>query len=484
MPNKSQMLPDSQFPTQAIKESVQVQNPPDAAPQVGYFTYLLASAADSILSWGVNTARRDQQLREFWPTESYLAGTVANVSFRNAGFDWEIRGGSEKVNQAVTDMLMRAIGVGAVGWSHFCKPHTQDLSTTDNGAFIELIRDPGVDANSRFKDELAPVIGIAHLDSGRCARTGNVEYPVVYQDKDEKYHRMRWFEVIPFSDMPSPIERMNGVGVCAVSRALRLAQIMRSIAIFKDEEVSGRNVKKVHVVGGVGRQQLDDAILRTVEKANNAGQMRFIEHAVLASLDPEKAVSHEEIDLASLPEGFNYDQEMQWFIAGLALDFGVDYQELAPLPGGQIGSSAQSAVLDRKSSGKGPRNWMDSISQAFKNYGVLPRGCEMVFNDKNQQEEMEAQGVRTAAAEEAAIVVNSKIFSPEAVAKSLVRRGIYSQEDLDNTPPEWWAKAMEENKQQPVGDRGGNTIKEDVNRQNTGKPKETAGARLRKMLGG
>ena len=474
MPNVPKLQPDDQFPKQALAQSVQVQPPPEAYSGQ-FLTLLLASAADYITPWGMNQVRRDQQLRDFWPTESYLAGAVANVCFRNAGFDWEIRGENEKVNQSTTDMLRRAIGGDKVGWSHFVKAFSQDLYTTDNGAFIELIRDPGADANSKFKGERAPVIGIAHLDSGKCTRTGNAETPVIYTDREGRMHKMMWYQVIPFSDFPSANEKMNGVGYCAVTRALRLAQIMRSIEIYQDEEISGRNPKKIHVVGGVGRVQLDDAVRRSVENANNKGQTRFIEHAILASLDPEKAVSLVTIDLASLPDGFNLDQQMQWYIAGLALDFGVDYQEFAPLPGGNIGSASQSITLARKSYGKGPRNWMDSISEGFKIYGVLPRICEMVFSDKDQEEEMEKQLVRTKAAEEAAIIVNSKILPAETVAKSLIRRGILEQADFDNTPPEWWKMAMDaaknENKQQPVGDRGGNTIAEDAARQDTGKTK-------------
>ena len=480
MPNTSKMTPDSQFPVEAIAESIQVA-PPVASNMGATLTFLIASAADSIIPWGMNQVMRDRQLRDFWPTESYLAGAVANVSFRNAGFDWEIKGDSQKVNQVVTDMLMRSIAGDKIGWSEFVKKFSQDLYTTDNGAFIELIRDPGMDVNSKFKAERAPVIGIAHLDSGKCTRTGNVEVPVLYTDRNSKLHKLKWYEVIPFSEFPSANENMNGVGYCSVTRALRMAQIMRSIAIFKDEEVSGRNIKKINIVGGVGRTQIEDALARTTENANNRGQMRYIEHSILASLDPEKAVSLVTVDLASLPEGFNYDQEMQWYIAALALDFGVDYQEFAPLPGGQIGSSAQSAVLDKKSSGKGPRNWMDSISEGFTNYGVLPRGTTMIFNDKNEQEELERQVVRTKASEEAAILVNSKIFSPKAVAMSLVRRGIYEQEDIDNTDPEWWKAAMEP-KAQPVGDRGGNTLQQDAKRTDAGKPKPNSSDRLLKEI--
>lgn len=486
MPNVSKLAPEGDFPVEAIQQSVQVQ-PPDASPfQGGFLTIGIASVADQITAWGRNTKARDKQLREFWPTESYLAGAVANVAFRNSTFDWEIKGPSDRVNQAVTDMLHRAMGRDKVGWSDFVKIHSQDLYTQDNGAFIELIRDPGMDANSKFKAERAPVIGIAHLDAGQCVRTGQAEVPVLYEDRDGKLHKMKWYEVIPFSDFPSAIEKMNGVGYCAVTRALRLAQIIRSIAIFKDEEVSGRNVKKINIVGGVGRQQIEDALSRTTEKAQNMGNIRYIEHSILASLDPEKSVSLVTVDLASLPEGFNYDQEMQWYISGLALDFGVDYQEFAPLPGGPIGSSAQSTILDKKSSGKGPRNWMDSMVESFMNYGVLPRGTQMIFNDKNEQEELEKQAIRTKASEEAAIIVNSKIFPPQTVAKSLIRRGIYEQEDFDNTPEEWWKNALElaknEANGQPVGDRGGNTLAEDAKRTDTSKPSETIGGRLKKWL--
>lgn len=487
MANTPKLIPEDQFPQAAIGASVQTQPPPTENPfQGGFLTFMLASSADQITPWGMNTKRRDQQLREFWPTESFLAGAVSTVCFRNAGFDWEIRGSSEKINTAVSDMLTSAIGRQKVGWTDFVKNFSEDLYTQDNGAFLELIRDPGVDANSRFKNEAAPVIGIAHLDAGSCIRTGNIETPVLYEDREGKLHKMKWYEVIQFSDLPSSVEKMNGVGYCSVTRALRLSQIMRSIAMFKDEEVSGRNVKKINIIGGVGRTQIEDALKRTTEQANNKGNARFIEHSILASLDPEKAVSLVTVDLASLPEGFNYDQEMQWYISGLALDFGVDYQEFAPLPGGGIGSSAQSTVLDRKSSGKGPRNWMDSISESFKNYGVLPRGCEMIFNDKNEQEEMERQIVRTKASEEAAIIVNSKILPAKTVAQSLVDRGIYSQKDFDSVPPEWWTMQAEaaksEAKGQPVGDRGGNTIAEDAKRQDTGKPSQTVGNRLAKWF--
>jgi len=482
MANISQLSPENQFPKEALEESVVVQPKPQG--QIldfsGYLALSLATVADSITPWGRAVPKRDQQLRDFWPTEPFMAGAVVNVSNRNAAFDWVIKGPSERVINAVTDMLLTSIAGDQIGWSSFVQRITQDGMTQDNGWFIELIRDPGMDATSKFQGPMAPVIGIAHLDAGSCTRTGNAEYPVVYRDRKGKDHKLAWYEVIPFSDYPSSIERMNGVGYCGVTRTLRLAQIMKSIEIFKDEKIGGRHFKSIHFVSGVQRSELADAQRRGKEEADNAGQIRYIDPVILASLDPEKPVSTATIDLASLPDNFNMDTELQWYIAGLALGLGADYQDLAPLPGGNIGSASQSMILHRKSSGKGPRVWMRTITEAFRVYGVLPRGYRMNFTDKDEQEELERQEVRTTAMEEYGIAVSRGILTPAAARRSLVERGIYSEKDVEGIPEEYGEDIVQP--KQTFGERGGNTIVEDNRRQDTAKPRETVADRLRKMF--
>ena len=89
--------------------------------------------------------------------------------------------------------------------------------------------------------------------------------------------------------------------------------------------------------------------------------------------------------------------------------------------------------------------------------------------------------MRTKAMEEMAIAVNQNILSPENAAKSLVMRGILKEGEIEGQE-EFWKLAMEERKQ-TVGSRGGNTIREDANRQDTGKQDLTVGDRLRKAFG-
>ena len=477
MARPPQLTPEGQFPGEVLAQSV--QKPPDviSVPASMVFTWNIATVADAISPWGRNIGLRDRQLREFWPSESFLAGAMANASFRNAAYEWEIRGSSTKVEQAVADIIRSAIAGDSFGWTNFVLKFSQDLYGQDNGAFVELIRDPGIDANSKFKNENAPVLGIAHMDSNQCTRTGNPEFPVIYTDRRGKDHKLAWYQVIPFSDYPSSIEKMNGVGVCAVTRSLRLAQIMRSIFIFKDEKVSGRHYKSIHMVSGVSKQDIKDIMKLGKEDADNFGQIRYIDPAILASLDPEKPVSTATIDLANLPDGFDFDEEMKWYISGLALCFGVDYQEFAPLPGGAIGSSNQSMMLNKKSSGKGPAMFM-KIAEALLNYGVLPRGYEMVFEDLDEQRELDKQTLRKLFQEEMALALRNGFLTPDAARKIGTQRGFYTETEMATIPTGYGEDLLLP--KQNFGDTGGNTISEDSGRTGGGAPDNTAGGRLRK----
>lgn len=483
MANTPQLQPDSQFPSQAVQQSVQdLPKGGEVNNQPLVLTFNIASVADSITKWGVNPVKRDRELRDFWPTESTLAGAITNVCLRNAAFKFVIKHSSTKVEQAVTDMMIASIGPGGqIGWVPKEAAVSQDVYTTDNGAFEELIRDPGMDATSKFKGPLAPVIGIAHLDSGRCVRTGDPEIPVLYMDRNEKIHKLNWYEVIPYSEMPSPIMAMNGIQVCAVSRILRMAQIMRAVNTLTDEMLTGRNHKKIHVVGGVGRQDIEDVKKRGQMDADGKGYQVFIEHAILASLDPEKPVSSVTINLAEFPEGFDYDVFMKWYISTLALAFAVDYQEFAPLPGGNLGSSEQSKILSQKSNAKGPATYQTTKINAYKIYGVLPRGATMEYEDQNQAEELEKQIIRTKAMEEYALAARNFTLTPEAIRADLVRRGIYTKETIAGIPDKYGLDQIAP--KQKLGQVGGNTIAENNSRTPTGaQDGGNVGQRLQKAL--
>lgn len=381
------------------------------------FALGMAEAADEIQKWGTDVDRRDRELREFWPSESILASAIYFACARNSAFEWTLDGPPKTVD-AVEYILNNAITTGSPGWMSFINAVSQDLYTTDNGAFIEVIRE----------EPTSPVLGIAHLDSYECIRTGDPAHPVLYRDRDGKYHKMPWYNIIALSDMPSPIQKMNGVGHCAVSRVLRYAQIMRDIAQYKHEKVSGQFYRAIHFVGGVAKQEIDDVQQRGYEDAHNQGLVRYIMPLIVASLDPEKPVSSETIELASLPDNFNIDEEMKWYINNLALGLGTDYQDLAPLPGGGLGSGTQSEVLHKKSNQRGSKWFMDAIAKEFEWRGIIPRNVEFEFVAQDNAEEQEEARLRKLRAEERAIRLNSGEIDFKTARKIAQEYGDFPEE--------------------------------------------------------
>lgn len=338
--------------------------------------FMLSSVADNMTPWGSSVARRDGELREFVPTEPVLSSAVYSTSVRNASFEWEIVPADpfkpipKNTIKASTRILKNSDRGG--GWQKFMLKICNDLYTQDNGAFIEVIR--------AKDDPNSPVLNIAHLDAGKCTRTGDPEVPVLYLDRLGKYHALKWYQVMTVEEFPSSIETMFGAQLCAVSRALRAAQILRDIQVYKLEKVSGRWARSIELVGGISRSEIEDAFKVATAEWDNAGLTRFNPHVIIPGIDPTNPVSHETIELASLPDQFSFDDEMKWYVAILAMAFGVDYQEFAPLPAGGLGSGQQSEILHLKTRGKGPAMIMSLFENLLNGDNrILPKTVKFQF---------------------------------------------------------------------------------------------------------
>lgn len=379
----------------------------------------VAEAADEMPPWSVNPRARDKSLREFWPKESFLASTVYGAAARASAFEWEIVASDpdkpEPVQtiKAVTDMLQNSDG--GEGWESLMMKTLIDLYTTDNGSFWELVR--------AKDDPSSPVIHIFPLDSVRCLRTGDPQVPVIYTDRYGREHNLKWYQVRALSDMPSSQEDAHGVGYCAVTRVLRAAQILRSIAIYKYEKVSGQFARAIHFVGGVSNEEIQNALNWAKQEAANVGMLRYMQPVILPSIDPSSPISHEQIDLASLPDSFDEESTFRWYIAQLALGFGVDYQELAPLPGGNLGSSQQSQVLHMKTQGKGPALLMRRIEHIINNSRLIPRTVKFQFKNSDAQTETQKADAMFARAKARAMLLQSGEIDPQAARELAVLQG-------------------------------------------------------------
>lgn len=337
--------------------------------------FTAALQADEFIPWGTNIRGRDLQLRTFYGTEPLLSSAVYIGAARMSAIPYEVVNSDpteprQKNTIRAAERLFRTADRGR-GWLSYLIKTVVDLYTTDNGAFTEVIREDNRPDS--------PIVGIAHLDSWRCERTGDPEKPVLYSDDKGRRHLLDWWNVIPLSEFPSPVETMFDAQACAVTRCLIAAQTIRDIMLYKKEKVSGNFARSLHFIGGVTRDNIDDALAIHAERVLSQNLMRYQQPPMIPTLDPEATLSHIQIDLASLPDAFDEDTTMRWYVTVVANAFGVDYQELAPLTGGSLGSGQQSEILHLKSRGKGPALLISLFENMFNDWGILPSTVKFQF---------------------------------------------------------------------------------------------------------
>ncbi|MBD3268487.1 hypothetical protein GF373_17605 [bacterium] len=393
-------------PEDSAALSVQDRADPDEARRSSPVVFYIADRGDDMKPIGIdNWPKRDEQLAEFWPTEPLLAGAIYSLQAKIAALEWSIEGPSKTV--AYYQSLLQNAGFGG-GWSTFALKWMNDLLTCDNGAFIEILRPRGAGPRSR-------VSGIAHLDSQRCERTGDPEVPVLYHSKrDNKLHPLHWWQVVVTSDMPSAREEERESGICAVSRALRAAQILRDIAIFKRQKVGGKRVPGIIFAQGIRRGVVQQAVEEALEQQRQEGLSHFTNPIVIAAHDPGQNLNVDLIELAGLPDGYDEDVTLQWYVAQLAIDFGVDYGEFAPLPGKGLGTASQVESMEERARGKGPRIVARLLEHAI-NYYVLPESTNFnLMTPDPGQERLDMDLSKTRAEERAIRIQSGEITVDEA----------------------------------------------------------------------
>ena len=111
----------------------------------------------------------------------------------------------------------------------------------------------------------------------------------------------------------------------------------------------------------------------------------------MGTIDPKADVGHDTIEMVTMPEGWDPEVQFKQYMNMIAMAFASDYQEFAPLPGGGLGTGAQSEMLHLKSRGKGPGLFMKLMSHGL-NFRVFPSTAQFVYTEQDlQAEEQEAR---------------------------------------------------------------------------------------------
>lgn len=342
-----------------------------------FWTFMesLGGRNEAVPRWGNpgRTARLRQLVRE----EPILAGAVATIVSKVAALDWQITGGRNRVSRY--HAILGEAEDGA-GWPFLLDPWLQDYLTADIGGVIELARD----------GETGPVAGLYHLDASRLALTGNVLAPLAYSPSDGKGKQipLRPLDFSRIVDMRSPDETKRGLGLSAVSRALKASQLLLALYRYEEEQLADLPPQGIAAVTGLTMAELAEAYDLYEAKRRSKEELTFKGVLWLAAQsNPLQQIGVNLTPFSTLPSHWNRTEIVTQYIYVLALDFGVDPREFWPVSQGPLGSGKEAEIQAEKAKGKGFGQLIAKLERAI-NWDILPAGLEFAFDLRDSEDDL------------------------------------------------------------------------------------------------
>ena len=303
--------------------------------------------------------------------------------------------------------------------------HLRDFLTTDNGSFIEIVRQSSA-AGSK-------IVGLRHLDSVRCYRTGDPERPLVYIDSTGRHHLLNYDDCIMLSDMPSSRVEFRGYGISAARRAWETILKMTAMETYIREKISGSRNLAIHIVNGISAQQLEGALASSDNGTKQKGFVVYKGSTIIPMLKNETP-SLVTIPLAEIPDGFNAADERKDAYLRYANALGIFVGEVQPLSGQGLGTGTQSTILDESADGRGLAAWRRAFSHEIT-HRVFPTQTTFAFAASDLKDKKQKADTLAAWAGALKTLIETQTITPVQALNVLVDGGYMPKEFLpiDNT---------------------------------------------------
>ena len=380
----------------------------------------IGGSSDRAPDWW--SPRRDIWLRRFYKKVDNLSSATNSMVAKMVAVPPVVIPVNPNIRQhriyadRYSEMLINNSGIGN-GWHVEYSKFMLDYFTQDNGAFMLVMADGNKDEDISGYNRY----GLQHLDSARCTRTGNIFFPVVYTDTNGKRYKIHQSRIICISSMPSPDVLANGVGFCAISRALDSAQSILDIAVYKGEKMGSRPLRAVATLSGMSEDTMKQALEEHRKNMDLKRQTRFSHTLLFAGLEK---LAFEITDLNSVPDGFDERTTVTLAMYTIAMAFGVDPRELWPAT--ESGATkADAAIQHQKALGKEPGNIMRNVEAAITKK-FLPDTLFFNFDAKDDAKDEVSANIRTSRSRYRSIELKAGIVSPRTV-----RFGMLEDGDID-----------------------------------------------------
>jgi hypothetical protein len=345
------------------------------------FGFLYPARRDLLPAWG--TYECDLALRTMHYTQhnSLWGGAVQNFIEKFLSIPYEISGGRNLTFQWQDLFFEAEFGEG---YDELVSKGLVDYLTLNRGWFMEKVSygDPSTPIK-----EGAKILGINHLDAMRIQFTGNREWPYLYQSEwGGTIHKMHYTRVIHIARQPSPDTMAWGMGKSALYDSITVANAEVLLGRHENELLNDMPPPGIVIFNNVKAEEVQTAMQQFQYERIRDGQNVYKAPLSLSSKDPSQPATVTFVPMATAPEGFDKAKYTQVHVNMLALNLGLDPQDIWPLSSG-LGTGEQSKVLAAKTDVKGPGYVATRLTRKWN--VVMPRSIEWQYKAQNAAQDKE-----------------------------------------------------------------------------------------------
>ncbi len=360
--------------------------------------------------------QRDVTLRSTILHESFWASAVAIAATKVAAQSFDVKGDIPARVKAAQRMMVQWGGSGYVPSQ---EAGMLDFTCTDNGEFHEVVR---VSSSAGSK-----ILGLVHLDSLRCQRTGDPNIPILFRDLKGGLHEMHDYQVINLVDMPDPGYSWLGVGHCGAERAYNQIYKQAGIDRTLSEKVTGSGAHQISIVNGMGSKQLND-LIATADSEAKAKGLQYYLGTILAGVMGDAPAKFETLQLRGLPENFDRKVELDIALLAYANALGLVLTDLQPLSGQGLGTGKQAETLEDKSRGRCIASRNKQLTHLLNEW-VMPDAVTFYFHERDYRDELQ----------QATVANTRETFRASLIATGEITaaQGLQMAVDADDVPREF-----------------------------------------------
>lgn len=383
----------------------------------------VSSEIDRFPDWSIYPGRRDRMIRRFWKKEPIVAGGTYSMVTRIQSMPLNItHTDSEEMSERFREEIIDQADLGN-GFESLIGKSLIDYFTQDNGFFWEL-EGPGNPNGPRTGNILH---GIHHLDAGQCFRTFDPEYPVLYVNPiTAERHRLHRTRVLSRSNMTQPNETARGIGLSPIARALQQVQLARSILQYRYEKVSGNYRRGVIFGKGTTRQTLRRAMTRVDTEEELEDVLTYNGIPILVSME---GIELDMLDLSSLPDNFDLEKELNFYVYILSLCFGVDAREFWPATVSGA-TKADASVQHLKAKGKGLADALTTIEKAINS--IAWEGLTVEYDHVDDEQDLQRVDIDKRTVEVYASAQNAGFIDAREGRAHLIEEGVIKTDVVDS----------------------------------------------------